>query len=67
MNDPKMNNAPILRPTGCKVGMHVFTYAGATYAGVPTADQFQFIRCGCGLYLYPEWESQVSSSPGKQE
>lgn len=42
-SDPKLENAPIVRRTNCRIGMHAFTYT----------DKPGF--CDCGAYDYDTW------------
>ena len=57
MNDPKMDQsaAKILRDTGCRVGTHVFVWAGGS-VGRPAPS----LQCNCKLYTWDEWSEVVT-------
>ncbi len=42
----KLQGAEIIRPTGCKVGMHIFIYTTLN----------EWTRCSCRMFTYPEWQ-----------
>lgn len=55
MNDPKMQDAPILRYTGCRVGNHVWTWTGGLGPDPPPSA-----RCQCGLYSWDKYPAPVA-------
>lgn len=61
-NDPKMDGAPIVCKTLCRIGNHAFTFFNdalqinwnvehSTY----TSSGMNGVRCDCGAYSYGEW------------
>jgi hypothetical protein len=44
----RLKGSPILLDTGCRVGSHVFTWAGNGEHSRPRWD----LRCHCGLTLF---------------
>ena len=59
MSDLKMEGKPISVLTGCRVGHHVFTEAGAGVVYLPSPST----RCSCGAYSWKEWEAHDARSP----
>ena len=51
--DNKLQGAEILRPTGCQVGRHNFTW---TASGPSLPPPYQ--RCNCQAYTWAEWATQ---------
>ena len=60
INDPKMEGAKIARATSCRFGMHAFTWAIASSAGLVPHDTT--LRCDCGAYDWAEWQKVVQAS-----
>lgn len=52
MPDPKMDNAPIVRPTQCRLNGHTFIWAAVWWVTEPLPET----RCDCGLYTWEEWK-----------
>ena len=50
-NDPKLDGAPILKETFCRIGAHMFIFTGTSDKETVPA----FIKCNCGTYTYSEW------------
>ena len=56
MSDTKVEGRPILKPTLCRVGTHVWTWTGSlsTALGTYNLPQGANERCDCGTYLWSE-------------
>ena len=74
MTDPKMESAPIVRATNCRVGMHVFTWARGGYtrggykgSGAGLAPHDTTLRCSCGAYDWAEWQKVVQPKTAVEE
>lgn len=46
----QLEGSPITQATGCRVGAHVFTWAGTDAPADP------LLRCHCGMFSWGEWE-----------
>lgn len=60
MNDPKLEHAPIQRPTLCHVGCHAFTFTSGNYGRRELPEwRAAEVRCDCGAYSYAEWRKVI--------
>ena len=50
--DPKMQGAPILRDTACRVGTHAFLWASDSFRRSEPPGN---VICTCGKYTWEEW------------
>ena len=58
MADSKLEGAPIVRQTNCRVGGHTFIW---TRLGGPTLGPEPWQLCTCGAYSYAEWAREQQS------
>ncbi len=55
--------APILKDTPCRVGMHVFIWAGGDT--LRTEPLYPAWPCDCGMYTWEEWNEELAKAKGK--
>lgn len=68
VKDPKMEGAPILRPTFCRFGTHTFIWSSGydrqmDVLPFPIPSDVS-IRCTCQRYTWKEWQEVHDESYG---
>ena len=59
MIDSRLEGAPIMRRTNCRVGAHWFVWSGPEDR--PPWD----VRCECGAYSWDAWQAERAKVEGK--
>jgi hypothetical protein len=59
MADSRLEGAPVLRQTNCRVGGHTFVWSGPEER--PPWD----VRCECWSYSWDDWQAERTKAEGK--